>query len=771
MMNAWLLWFLPLAAVPVLLHLVTRRRLARVELATFRFLMESYVQQRRRWRFLEWLILLLRVAFVALIVFMMARPVTRGIGFLGAAEGGRDVTLIVDTHPLMEQRDGGTRTLERARGAARQLLATLGPEDHVRLVAADPKPRLLAEGFAGETAPFEASLESLATHPRGTDLAAAIRMALEARPRGARVIYLLTGGTAGTWAPVAEPPAADAPPAARWVIMNLGTGDPPPNLGVHGRPPDSGRAVKGLPLLLHPELVNTGPRPAEAELSVFLDGERAAHRTLRLGPGERRTPAVSVTPDRRGPLRGRFELAGDALAADNIYRFTLNVSGAMRVLILTGPGPEKAEGEAPQPPPRAALYLQSALAGLDAAGEDGGNGPAPPARAGAIETERLPHAALTDAHLERADVVALADVPLDRAGARRLRRYAERGGGLLIWPGPNVDPAPYNQFLFADTPLALGEPVGDPADEGRFDRIEPGPLAHPVLEAFRQGRETYFDTTQVYRRFPLETTGGKGTVLLALRDGPPLLAETSLGEGRILAGGVPATPDWSNLPLKPEFVPLILRASAHLMRAPDAHAPPVLAPGQPAPIRLTGRWRRAQVEAVDPDGHRHAIDLHRDGRHQAGALMRTDRVGHYTFEVQPRAEGAPERIELGFSVNPELEQADFEPVEEAAMRAWLAPAEPRYLKGSPDDPLLAEAIGESREIWRNLIWLTFLVIGIEFALATGRLRAAQDRPAAAGNPQDRPAAAGNPQDRPAAAGRAAGASRPKPLWARLLPGR
>jgi len=84
MMNAWLLWFLPLAAVPVLLHLVTRRRLARVELATFRFLMESYVQQRRRWRFLEWLILLLRVAFVALIVFMMARPVTRGIGFLGA---------------------------------------------------------------------------------------------------------------------------------------------------------------------------------------------------------------------------------------------------------------------------------------------------------------------------------------------------------------------------------------------------------------------------------------------------------------------------------------------------------------------------------------------------------------------------------------------------------------------------------------------------------------------------------------------------------------
>ena len=40
-------WMVPLAAIPVLLHLLTLHRLRTVELSTFRFLFDSYIQQRR----------------------------------------------------------------------------------------------------------------------------------------------------------------------------------------------------------------------------------------------------------------------------------------------------------------------------------------------------------------------------------------------------------------------------------------------------------------------------------------------------------------------------------------------------------------------------------------------------------------------------------------------------------------------------------------------------------------------------------------------------
>jgi len=52
MLNPALLWLLPLVAIPVVLHLLNLFRLRTVELPTFRFLMESYVQQRRRIRLL-----------------------------------------------------------------------------------------------------------------------------------------------------------------------------------------------------------------------------------------------------------------------------------------------------------------------------------------------------------------------------------------------------------------------------------------------------------------------------------------------------------------------------------------------------------------------------------------------------------------------------------------------------------------------------------------------------------------------------------------------
>ena len=72
-----LLWFLPLAAIPILLHLLTLHRLKTIELSTFRFLFDSYLQQRRRMRFLEALLAMLRTAFILLLVLMVCRPILK----------------------------------------------------------------------------------------------------------------------------------------------------------------------------------------------------------------------------------------------------------------------------------------------------------------------------------------------------------------------------------------------------------------------------------------------------------------------------------------------------------------------------------------------------------------------------------------------------------------------------------------------------------------------------------------------------------------------
>ena len=48
LIHSGLLFLLPLAAVPVILHLLSLHRLKIVEISTFRFLFDSFVQQRRK---------------------------------------------------------------------------------------------------------------------------------------------------------------------------------------------------------------------------------------------------------------------------------------------------------------------------------------------------------------------------------------------------------------------------------------------------------------------------------------------------------------------------------------------------------------------------------------------------------------------------------------------------------------------------------------------------------------------------------------------------
>jgi len=134
------------------------------------------------------------------------------------------------------------------------------------------------------------------------------------------------------------------------------------------------------------------------------------------------------------------------------------------------------------------------------------------------------------------------------------------------------------------------------------------------------------------------------------------------------------------------------------------------------------------VQAIDPAGKPHPVELQRSGRHMVGAMLETGRKGYYTFEVLPRADGAPERVDLGFAVNLADEQADFTVLGEKEIRDVLAAAsEFVYVHGSPHDPILAEQLTHKREIWRTLIWATFLVVGIEFLIATLRPQRGPDR--------------------------------------------
>ena len=76
--------------------------------------------------------------------------------------------------------------------------------------------------------------------------------------------------------------------------------------------------------------------------------------------------------------------------------------------------------------------------------------------------------------------------------------------------------------------------------------------------------------------------GGNACALAGFeRHRTPALVESRLGDGKVMLSAFPAHPRWGNLPLKPDFVPLMLRLVGHAEHRPEVEAPPSSPPTAP----------------------------------------------------------------------------------------------------------------------------------------------------------------------------------------------
>src|SRR5688500_20412176 len=77
------------AAIPVIVHLMRRRDLPRIDLPTVALLRRAQVQSRRRMRLVDVLLLIARVLFLILLALAVAGPFAPLRGAGGAGGGAR----------------------------------------------------------------------------------------------------------------------------------------------------------------------------------------------------------------------------------------------------------------------------------------------------------------------------------------------------------------------------------------------------------------------------------------------------------------------------------------------------------------------------------------------------------------------------------------------------------------------------------------------------------------------------------------------------------
>src|SRR6266496_311014 len=88
-------------AIPVIIHLLFRHRKRPLRFSTLQFFLQQEERATRRQKLRHWLLLLVRCALVALLVFAFARPYLREPGPAGAPVR-RDVVIVLDRSASMQ---------------------------------------------------------------------------------------------------------------------------------------------------------------------------------------------------------------------------------------------------------------------------------------------------------------------------------------------------------------------------------------------------------------------------------------------------------------------------------------------------------------------------------------------------------------------------------------------------------------------------------------------------------------------------------------------
>ena len=189
--------------VPILIHLLQKRRVVDIPFSTLRFLKKVSAKTVRSARVENLLLLILRCAVLGLVALAAARPVLSGLAakFAGG-QVPRVIALVIDQSYSMSYRVGDKTRLDLAKEMAGAVLDQCKPGDSVAIIGATDR----ARGFIPEpTVEIEVArkaLDSVQMTEGASSFAAAMRAAFHAvsrRDNGKRQIFVFTDSQPRSW--------------------------------------------------------------------------------------------------------------------------------------------------------------------------------------------------------------------------------------------------------------------------------------------------------------------------------------------------------------------------------------------------------------------------------------------------------------------------------------------------------------------------------------------------------------------------------------------
>lgn len=637
-LNAAMLGGMLALAIPVIIHLFHKSRFEVVRWGAMHLLETVIRTNQRKLRLEQWILLALRMAIPVILALVMARPVWRGAQSL-LGEARTSTVVLLDNSYSMQAGKAGVSTFNLAKEEAGKIIGGLrrGSEAQVVLMGEGGAPLLDQPTYDLQRAALNVGQLSaaygMATVPAALQFASGV---FEQMHESTRQVVVLTDFQRISFE------GAEAKQMGEALDRLKGSGLPPgitffdvgqevkDNVAVESLDFSKLMIGVGQKLQIRGNLRNFGDVPYP-DLRVFfkVDGKEKAVSQINLGPRMSAQVLFSHAFETAGSHVVEIYAEADPLKADNSYQASVTVRDQLPVLLVNGdPSPEPLKGETD--------FAEIALRPYGAARAQ---------ITDLITTQVLKPEQLNAKTLGGAAAVLLANVrKLDDGQVRALEEFVQNGGGLLIFPGNRIDTAWYERALYKDgkglLPLALGAPKGGEAPDSPGVSVVAERFENPALDIFNDPRNGTLADASIKVWFTMRDAGravaGGPAVLARLESGDPFLVEKNFGEGRVVLTATAADADWSNLPLRPSYLPLMQRLSVYL--ASTVFPPRNLEVGRSIAAFLPPGDAGKKAQLTLPDGTTAELPIAKKGSRGVVEWSRTQQPGLYT--ITP-ADGKP----------------------------------------------------------------------------------------------------------------------------------
>ncbi|GAA4471768.1 BatA domain-containing protein [Novipirellula rosea] len=610
--------------LPILFHLIRRQPKGNIAFSSLMFLKPTPPQLTRRSRLDNWLLLLIRSLAILLLAAAFARPFFRTEAVTDSDASGQRFVVLIDTSASMKR----VGVWDQAIGQVDRVIGELGKNDQLAIIGYDDDPKTLF--------PFEQSYE-LAADQRfsvarlslqdlvpswrnsdlgralvyAADMAAASEADQEGDQRDANLI-LISDMQSGseieslqrfTWPEnvkldVRAVRGTNAGNA--WVRILQSSGE---DNDAEGDP--IGAASKRGGSRTEKRRVRVSNAAGTNASDFRLTWTTSENKTIdampvHVPPGESRTVSIPL-PDANVTS---LVLSGDQEPFDNAA-YLVRPQPETANIVFVGDQENKQD-----PRDRLLYYLEQVP--FDT-----------PQRTVTItsDTNLIPGSAVQPSSLKTTPLVVVTQ-PLDEAMARRIGRYADAGGTvLLVLAEPDAN---WSSTLVALIENGDEEAPGIEVSEAKLDdyaMLSHIDFEHPVFSPMADPQFNDFTKTRFWSHREIHGLPADTKVLAKFDDGDPALIEHSVGDGHLIVLAAGWQPQASQLSLSTKFIPLMFsifdrgqraRADGNRYRVGDrldeasGHPTRVAAPEGDAPESTTldsdNRLTRPGVYRMDQDG-------------------------------------------------------------------------------------------------------------------------------------------------------------------------